>query len=332
MKYFWTAPLLATTFLIGLPGAVVLAEESDDAYTQSLEFEVETEIFATKGDAVVTQADFDAFMSRIPEHDRADVLAHPERIGNMLDDLMLTRLVATEGIKDGILDDPEVGAKLYQVAMVFLAEQQFERHWEAEKLDDYGSQAKERFLLNPDDYQLEARIDFRHILLLAEEGATEESARELAERARDGEDFEALALEYSQDPSVEENRGFFAEIKRGELDSTFAGVAFDLDEGEISDPVETRFGWHVIQLVEHHEAESQEFEDVEEQLKENARARHRTRVQERYYANLLGQSQEIRPGAVRKLLDRYDMTVPEGLQEAVEEHEGTEMPEGLPDN
>ena len=66
-----------------------------------------------------------------------------------------------------------------------------------------------------------------------------------------GEEFAAMATKYSQDPGSASNGGEYNHfIKRGEFVPEFEAVAFKLDVGELSDPVETEFGFHLIQLLE----------------------------------------------------------------------------------
>jgi peptidyl-prolyl cis-trans isomerase SurA len=71
----------------------------------------------------------------------------------------------------------------------------------------------------------------------------------LRQRALDGEDFQELARKFSQGPSGP-NGGNLGMIKRGQMVSEFEGAALKLKEGEISMPVESKFGFHLIQLVE----------------------------------------------------------------------------------
>jgi len=71
----------------------------------------------------------------------------------------------------------------------------------------------------------------------------------LRQRAIDGEDFQELARNFSQGPSGP-NGGNLGMIKRGQMVSEFEGAALKLKEGEFSMPVESKFGFHLIQLVE----------------------------------------------------------------------------------
>jgi peptidyl-prolyl cis-trans isomerase C len=89
----------------------------------------------------------------------------------------------------------------------------------------------------------EEEIHARHILV-----GTEAEAKEVAERLKKGEDFATVAKEKSKDPSAEGgDLGFFS---RGQMLKPFEDAAFALKIGEISEPVQTQFGWHIIKVEE----------------------------------------------------------------------------------
>ena len=97
------------------------------------------------------------------------------------------------------------------------------------------------------------RFKFSHILLypkVAEE--RKQKAREkiqgILDRVHNGEDFAELARQYSEDPGNAENGGDLDYFERDEFDKDFSAAAFALHEGEVSDVVETVYGYHIIKV------------------------------------------------------------------------------------
>jgi len=102
---------------------------------------------------------------------------------------------------------------------------------------------------------LEETVDLSHILKLikpSEEAQTSafEKISQLLERIKNGEDFSKLAETYSEDPASSKRGGDLGLINRGDFVPEFEAAAFALKDGEISDIVQSQFGFHIIQMIE----------------------------------------------------------------------------------
>jgi peptidyl-prolyl cis-trans isomerase C len=105
----------------------------------------------------------------------------------------------------------------------------------------------------------EQELRARHILV-----ATEDEAKQVAERLKKGEDFATIAKEKSKDSGAEGgDLGFFA---RGQMLKPFEDAAFALDVGQISEPVQTQFGWHIIKVEEKRDQPLPKFDEVKEAI------------------------------------------------------------------
>ena len=105
----------------------------------------------------------------------------------------------------------------------------------------------------------EQEVRARHILV-----DTEDEAKAVAERLEKGDDFAKLADEKSKDSNAEGgDLGFFS---RGQMLKPFEDAAFALDVGEISKPVQTQFGWHIIKVEEKRDQTLPSFDDVKEAI------------------------------------------------------------------
>lgn len=110
-----------------------------------------------------------------------------------------------------------------------------------------------------------------HILIAAEAEDDPESAQALAEslRARiaEGESFEELAAEYSDDPVSAEQGGDLGWIEPEDMVATFEEALYQLGQvGDVSEPVETQFGWHLIRLDEIRPPQGKSFEEARQEI------------------------------------------------------------------
>ena len=114
-------------------------------------------------------------------------------------------------------------------------------------------------------YQTAGQVRASHILLRVEgdnDEAVAARAAELAAEARGGADFAELARQHSQDETNAANGGDLGSVGRGRMVPEFENAAFALAEGEISDPVRSPFGYHVIHVTEKQEEVTQPFAEV----------------------------------------------------------------------
>jgi peptidyl-prolyl cis-trans isomerase C len=129
--------------------------------------------------------------------------------------------------------------------------------------------AKKYFASNSADFHQPERVRAQHILIKVDPGADEKNKTEarkklegVKKRILAGEDFGKLAKEYSEGPSNvrEGDLGYFT---RGRMVKPFEDAAFKLAPNEVSDIVETQFGYHLIKVLDHQAAKDPSFEEIE---------------------------------------------------------------------
>jgi peptidyl-prolyl cis-trans isomerase C len=107
----------------------------------------------------------------------------------------------------------------------------------------------------------EEEVRARHILV-----ESQEKARDLYEKIAHGSDFAALARHYSKDPGSKDQGGDLGFFTRGQMVPQFEEAAFKLKRGEVSQPFETQFGWHLVRVDERRRRPTPAFETVRAQM------------------------------------------------------------------
>lgn len=117
----------------------------------------------------------------------------------------------------------------------------------------YDDQVK---LLKPEE-----EVSARHILV-----ESEDKIKELKEKIKGGGDFVALAKEFSKDPGSKDQGGDLGYFGKGQMVPEFEQVVFTLKKGDVSDPVKTQFGWHLIKIEDRRTKQPPAFEIVKDRI------------------------------------------------------------------
>jgi len=142
-----------------------------------------------------------------------------------------------------------------------------------DKIKVTDANIKDFYEQNPEQFKTPQKVEARHILIKVAEDAEEEKVNEAQKRAQDifdmaskGQDFELLAKEYSEGPSKDKG-GYLGIFEKQSMVKPFADKAFSMKEGEISNPVRTIFGWHIIKLMAKFDASVQTMAMASETIK-----------------------------------------------------------------
>ena len=142
----------------------------------------------------------------------------------------------------------------------------------AAKLTVSDEDAKKFYDENIDKFKRDEAVRASHILVGADAKATAEEKKKAREKAeallkklKEGADFAETAKKESSCPSAAQG-GDLGAFGKGQMVPEFEKAAFTLKPGEVSDVVETQFGYHIIKLTEKHPAETVKFEDTKERI------------------------------------------------------------------
>lgn len=143
---------------------------------------------------------------------------------------------------------------------------------EVKKLPE--SEVSKYYESHPEEFKTSEQVKASHILLKIDPKDNEEiktqkknRIKELLDKVKSGEDFAELAKNNSECPS-KTNGGDLGYFGRGNMVPVFEKAAFDLKPEEVSDIIETQFGYHIIKVTDHKSASKQKFEDVKIELSE----------------------------------------------------------------
>lgn len=204
----------------------------------------------------------------------------------ILDQMISVRLLLQASRKDGLVDDADVEQELAKLKGQFPTEEEFQAALASNRLTLEGlkEQIRARLALdrlavkgltvseeeiaqyfkeNEEQLGEPEQVRARHILV-----KTEAEAQQVIDDLKAGGDFAALAAQRSQDPGSKDNGGELGFFRRGELVPEFEQAAFALKPGEISAPVQTQYGWHVIQAEEHKAAVPATLEAKRDEIRE----------------------------------------------------------------
>jgi peptidyl-prolyl cis-trans isomerase D len=136
-----------------------------------------------------------------------------------------------------------------------------------------AEQIAEYYSSHPNEFKTDKRVKARHILIKVDEGADEKTveakkaeAMKIYDMATAGQDFAELARKFSEGPSKDQG-GELGWFTRDKMVEPFADKAFSMKSGEFSEPVRTRFGWHIINVEQTEEASSTSLESASEGIR-----------------------------------------------------------------
>ncbi len=135
-----------------------------------------------------------------------------------------------------------------------------------EEIQDYYESNTEKF-------KTQKTVEARHILIKLDQSSNPETvekkrktALDILKLAREGIDFAELAKQYSEGPS-KDGGGYLGEFKKNAMVKPFAEKAFQMKAGEISEPVRTQYGWHIIKVEKVNEETGVSFKDAEDKIR-----------------------------------------------------------------
>lgn len=235
----------------------------------------------------ITRADFEKAVQSVERQNGGTVPAaqRDQVYRGILEQMINFRLLIQETKARNIsVPDSEVEARMAQIRSQFPSEEAFKQTLDQQKVtpDELRAdarselsvtkmlqaevepkvsvteaQVKEFYDKNPDRFKQGERVRASHILLRLPEQADDAAKAAVRARAADvlkqvraGKDFAALAKQYSEDPGSAANGGDLNYFQKGQMVGPFDQTVFAMKVGDVSDLVETQFGYHIIKLTD----------------------------------------------------------------------------------
>ncbi len=231
----------------------------------------------------IRRSDFDAELMKMPADIRGGFAADKQRIGKMVQRLIVQRSLAAEA-DAAHLDAPEQSALRLKLererVMAQLRIEDIEQHAEREfdtRAPQNVARARELYAADRAKYEMPEQVSASHILFDTKKHSRAEAERlanDVYAKLLGGADFDTLAKQVSEDPSVKINAGRLGFFDRKTMDPAFTSVAFALARpGDVSTPVLSSFGWHIVRLDGRRAARLQPFEEAREAIVSELRKR-----------------------------------------------------------
>lgn len=285
MKRFGISLLVCTIFLAG--NLIAVAQTNDPA-----------QVVATVNGEEILQSSLDLIITRIvipqfqAQNPGKELSAEQKKMveGNILNQLVTQQLILQVAAKSNLMADeamvnqrfdafkaqrPEVADEhMRQLIADEILTQQTVQQEVISKVTLTDEEAQNYYNERKDQFNQPEQVQTSHILIQVaqdapqeEKDAAKKKIQEILTMAKEGKDFAELAKEYSEGPSKENggDLGFFA---KGVMVKPFEDAAFALDEGAISDVVETQFGYHIIKVTGKKAQRTAPFEEVKAQIKQ----------------------------------------------------------------
>lgn len=226
---------------------------------------------------VVSKEDITAASQRIPEASRQAVLSRVNNLSRQAEEIYLRRALAVDAERAGLDKDPIIQALLRQARERILSDAQVFALEQTAKLSDetVRAYARDVYRSNPKRFETPAQTSARHILIpRTPDGKGEARANELLAQIRKGANFEEMAKQHSTDYATAARGGDLGFFSVGAMVKPFEEAVAKLTQpGQISDIVETDFGYHIVRLDARREGGVRSFDEVREALEQEIRAK-----------------------------------------------------------
>ena len=221
---------------------------------------MENKILASVNGNNITQQDVDMAMARFPQQNQEYFASEIGR-EQFLEQLISFELLHKFAMDEHLEETEEFKSQLELLKKDLLIQAAVKKVLDVVTISD--EEVKKYFEDNKEMFKGETSVRAKHILI-----DNEDKAKEIKEKINNGLSFEDAAREFSTCPSNSQG-GDLGTFTRGKMVPEFENAAFELEIGQISEPVKTQFGYHLIKVDEKLPEVMKSFDEVKDSLKLN---------------------------------------------------------------
>ena len=217
-------------------------------------------ILAQIDDRTITESEIDAALKQLPQ-EQAMYFNTPEGRAQLLEQLVNFEVFLKYANENNIEEEEEFKTQLKRVKEEILVQYMYSKVMKEAKVEE--KELEDYYNANKANFTEGESVRAKHILV-----ATEEEASKVKKEIEEGLSFEDAAKKYSTCPSnaAGGDLGFF---HAGKMVPEFEEAAFAAEIGEVTDPVKTQFGFHLVKVEEKRPAVEKSFEEVKEIIRKN---------------------------------------------------------------
>ncbi len=234
----------------------------------------DSDIVAKVGKYTLTAKQFEDQVKELPPQLQMALKQRPELKKQFLDRWVQVTLLALAARDRGLDRQPDIKAQLEDAANSILARAYLRKEIESKDVNVTDKEVEQYYEANKDKFRQPESVKASHILIKVDKDgdkkaweAAKKKAQMVREKALKGESFAELAKKYSDDPGSKNKGGELGYFTKGRMVPEFEKAAFSLKKGEISKPVKTAFGYHIIKLEDIKPAHQKKLSEVRETVK-----------------------------------------------------------------
>ena len=229
-------------------------------------------VLARNAWAEVKKSDLDAELVRFPVDQHFEFLSSRERIAKMVENILVTKTLAAQAKEQGIDKEPATQGEILNQAERVLARRRIEAFDRDLKLPDLEKRAAEIYKLEPERFRDNAVYETAHIMVdtkcRPKDEALARAEKAFAEVQSGKLGFAEGAERYSDDVTTNKKGGIIDPVTLDRLTGEYAEAVKKLKPGEITPPVATPFGYHVVKLLSVKQGRQYSYNEVKKKLLE----------------------------------------------------------------